>query len=379
MRHTQQSIQNLMKQKEENSKLIDSRNQLLNEQYRLESELSKIYNAKSYKLWQKINRIKSILINHTRQKILPYKQILLPVKYIYHQFYFKYLEIEFFTRLKTTTYEYIVQNHTDSPKVSILIPTYGSTGHLDVLLNSINKHPDTMTYEILICNDKPDSKKTVEDWAKENKNLLKKLHVTIISGSNNLGFVASINKLAEISKGEYLHLLNDDTEVINNSWLSALIKPLKGNDIEVSGSFLIYPDKKLVQHAGMYPFRKIDKKIYNYHYFKFFNIKFPKITSSTVPMVTGASLATKRTTFFNHDMLDYHYLGAGGFDDSDFCNKIVKDNKRIFFSYESVLIHYEGLTVKTPSKKRSLIYQHNHDYYQSKWSKFLIKTYPQYV
>lgn len=346
----------------------------------LERQLLEITNSKFYIKWQKFSRIKEIFINYLKIKFSYLKKFNNPIKGLLKIIYFRYLEINFILKLKTIDYSLLIKNSVINPKVSILIPTYGSASNLTRLLKSIQKNPDNIKYEILICNDNPLLTKELSLWIKNNKKLLKNLKVTIFSGNKNLGFVGSINKLAKESKGEYIFLLNDDTEVINNNWLTNLIKPFEDSNIGATGSFLIFPNTNLVQHAGMYPFKKIDGKIWNYHFYKFFNKNYPEIKSNIVPMVTGAALLIKRQLFFKLGMLDYHYLGAGGFDDSDLCNKIVKSGKKIMFVKESIFKHYEGLTVKNTNKKvKELILEHNQNYYLRKWSKFLTKNYPNYV
>ncbi len=365
---------------DENQKLKNDLISLQKQQYDLEYRLNQIYSAKSYKLWQKYTRIKEIIINYLKIKFSYLKKIPNPIKKFLKFIYFKYLEVNLIFKITAIKYFFLVKNNVKDPKVSILIPTYGSTTNLTRILKSIQKYPDNIKYEILICNDNPFLTEKVVSWIKNNKKLIKDLNITILSGTKNIGFVGTINKLAKISKGEYLFLLNDDTEVINNNWLSSLIEPFSDTKIGATGSFLIFPNTNLVQHAGMYPYKKMDGKIYNYHYFKFFNKNYPEIKSKFVPMVTGAALLIQKKLFFDLKMLDYHYLGAGGFDDSDLCNKIINNGKKIMFVKESIIIHYEGLTINSTDKKtKGLILQHNQDYYLKKWTKLISDKYPEYV
>lgn len=365
---------NILKELAEENKCFENElYKLQQHQNNLNDQLKTIKTAKAYKFWQKLNRIKKVFSDNLRQFYDLLKILLNPLKIFSNMFYYKYLEFIFLLKLKTNKYKFLTKNGLNNCDVSILVPTFGSTKNLDVLLNSIEKNPDNLKYEILICNDNPSAIKKIDYWFKINEKFLKKHHVSIISASNNLGFVSSINKLSEISNGKYLLFLNDDIEIISKNWLSSLVKTINNPKVKITGSFLIYPNKNYVQHAGMYPFLKSDNKFYNYHFFKFFNPNFYAIKTTNVFMVTGASLLIRKDDFFKYGKLDYHYLGAGGFDDSDLCNKVIKSGYKICFVKESMLIHYEGNTIRHLNKWQNLIFKHNHNYYNKKWNIFLKK------
>ena len=361
----------------------------------LEYDLTKIFNSKTYKKWRMFNTKKEHFI---KLYLRPYKKrikmVLKPLNKLRKKLLTWRIERQCLKNFKKVALITLYDNRKESvlrqspsivsmPRVSIMIPTFGNTANLDRLLKSIIKHLPKTSFEILIANDDPRKLENIKTWIVDKKDLLQNLPIYIHSNSLNLGFVMTMNYLKQQAKGQYLYFLNDDTEMIKNGWLDQLHCVVeKDKKIAIVGSLLLFPNG-LVQHAGMYPYRRFDdRKIYNLHYFKFFNPDFsPVKISRQVPMITGASMLISKKVFEEVGGIDYHYLGAGGFDDSDLCNKVVKAGYKIYYAPLSSLIHHEGLTNAnlTDLQRKQLIFNHNHNYYMKKWATFLARKYPEYV
>jgi len=97
-------------------------------------------------------------------------------------------------------------------KVSIIIPNYNGQEHLKRLLPSIaNQNFDD--YEVLIIDDcSPD--RSVLDYI---KSFIKDYrNFNLVENNENLGFVKTCNKGIGLARGDYICLLNNDTEVKSN-------------------------------------------------------------------------------------------------------------------------------------------------------------------
>ena len=146
-----------------------------------------------------------------------------------------------------STYYKVIYDFKKEPLVTILIP---AKDHADVTAKCLKTIFEKTTYEnfeiILIDNGSTEKKSLdlFEKYKKEHKNfkVLRKDIEFNYSKLNNLA--------AKEAKGEYLVLLNNDTEVITPNWLSYLVGYAAQPHVGAVGAKLIYPDDTL-QHAGV--------------------------------------------------------------------------------------------------------------------------------
>jgi len=97
-------------------------------------------------------------------------------------------------------------------KVSIIIPHYNQKECLKVLLPSIANQTFT-DYEVIIIDDCTPDKSAVEyikSFIKDYKNM------RLVENAENMRFVKTVNKGIKQADGEYVCLLNSDTEVRKN-------------------------------------------------------------------------------------------------------------------------------------------------------------------
>ena len=97
-------------------------------------------------------------------------------------------------------------------KVSIIIPHYNGEQYLKRLLPSI-ANQTFADYEVIIIDDATPDRSVVEYIKKFIKDYEK---MRLIENEENLGFVKTCNKGIRLLKGDYICLLNQDTEVKNN-------------------------------------------------------------------------------------------------------------------------------------------------------------------
>jgi GT2 family glycosyltransferase len=167
-----------------------------------------------------------------------------------------------------------------------------------------------------------------------------------VSENNTAGFNYSrINNLGEAyASGEYILLLNNDTEVITVNWLEELLMYAQRKDVGAVGAKLYYGDKT-IQHAGVVIGLGAHRTAGHTHY------KQPRQNlgymgrlcyAQDVSAVTGACLMVKRTV----------YESAGGLDegfeislnDVDFCLKLRDMGLLNVFTPFAELYHYESAT-----------------------------------
>jgi GT2 family glycosyltransferase len=101
---------------------------------------------------------------------------------------------------------------TVTPKVSIIIPHYNQKECLKVLLPSV-ANQTLRDYEVIIVDDCSPDKSVIEfirDFIKDRPNM------RLVENTENMRFIKTVNKGIKLAAGEYICLLNQDTEVRSN-------------------------------------------------------------------------------------------------------------------------------------------------------------------
>ena len=149
---------------------------------------------------------------------------------------------------KVSTYYRVVYDIKKEPLVSIIIPT---RDYLDITKNCVDSIYEKTTYknfEIIIANNDSKEKATLDffkEYSKKHKNF------KVVDCIMEFNY-SKINNIAiEKSKGEYIVLLNNDTEIITPEWLTLMVGYAMQKHIGCVGAKLLYPDDLTVQHAGV--------------------------------------------------------------------------------------------------------------------------------
>lgn len=129
------------------------------------------------------------------------------------------------------------------PLASIIIPNWNGKHHLDVCLGSLQKQSLQDFEVILVDNGSADgSQAYVRDHFPE---------VMLIENGANLGFTGACIKGYEASSGEFIVLLNNDTEV-TPSWLENLLAGFERHaDVgSAIGKILLFDERDKLHTAG---------------------------------------------------------------------------------------------------------------------------------
>ncbi len=92
------------------------------------------------------------------------------------------------------------------PRVSVIIPTYGQIDVTLACLRSIAEHPPTSPIEVIVVDDAYPGPEDVTP-------LYGAKGILLLHNATNLGYLRSCNLAANNARGEYLFLLNSDTEL----------------------------------------------------------------------------------------------------------------------------------------------------------------------
>jgi GT2 family glycosyltransferase len=135
--------------------------------------------------------------------------------------------------------------HDKSQTATIIIPTKDNYALLRDCINSIVRNTRNVNYEILIVDNGSEDPQTLA--------LLSELASSGIEISKHPGafnFSEMCNRAASTSEADFLCFLNDDTEVVSDSWLESMIAHASEPTVGVVGAVLTYPNGT-IQHMGI--------------------------------------------------------------------------------------------------------------------------------
>jgi GT2 family glycosyltransferase/2-polyprenyl-3-methyl-5-hydroxy-6-metoxy-1,4-benzoquinol methylase len=233
---------------------------------------------------------------------------------------------------------YPVQNN---PKVSIIIPTKDSVEILQRCVQSILDKTVYKNYDIVIVDNQSVEKKTFDYFETLRNNPKFKL----LQYNKSFNFSAINNYAVTRIDSPYILFLNNDTEVIADEWLTAMLEYAQQENVGAVGAKLLYPDNT-IQHAGII-IGIIGDPAIGGHSHRHIPDGYPGYFGraslvQNVSAVTAACMLTKKDVFnqvggFNEDL-------AIAFNDVDLCLKIREKGFLIVYTPYAKLYHHESLS-----------------------------------
>ena len=224
------------------------------------------------------------------------------------------------------------------PLVSIIIPNKDNAEVLRTCLSSILDKSTYNNFEIIIVENNSTEASTFDYYENAQK---RDPRIKIATWKHEFNFSKLMNFGAQHARGEFLLLLNNDTEVISPSWIESMLGICQEPSVGAVGAKLYYRDET-IQHAGVYVQgtgaghlnSSLDRNEKGYYH----------TASSTreVSAVTAACVLTKREAFDEAGGFSEEFAVA--FNDVDFCLKLRANGYSIVFAPEAELYHYESLS-----------------------------------
>ena len=260
------------------------------------------------------------------------------------------------------------------PLVSILLPSHEYKDVLETCLDSIYSKTTWKKFEILVIENNSTSPELF-DYYKEIEARWDNLKV--ITWDSYFNYSAINNFGARYAKGDYLLLLNNDTEVITPDWIQEMLMFAQRKDVGAVGAKLYYPDDT-IQHAGI----GLGLLTLAGHYHRGFDRNHPGymgrlIYAQDLTAVTAACVMVRRDVWDSIGGLDETFEVA--FNDVDLCMRIRKAGYLVVFTPFAELYHYESKTrgaEDTPEKRRR--FQGEIDRFHARWERELAAGDPYY-
>lgn len=264
---------------------------------------------------------------------------------------------------------------TSRPLVSIIIPNKDHVDDLSRCVESIINLSTYDNYEIVIVENNSETAE-IRTYYEE---ISRHPRVQVVEYKGDFNYSKINNFGVQYAKGEYLLLLNNDTEVITPDWMEELLMYAMRKDVGVVGAKLYYPDKT-IQHAGIVIGLGAHRTAGHTHY------RIPEANvgymgrlcyAQDVTAVTGACMMVSKALYEELGGLDESFTVA--LNDVDFCLRVREKGFLNIFTPFAELYHYESKSRGSDKKdERALRYQQESDRFRVKWADALAKGDPYY-
>ena len=243
----------------------------------------------------------------------------------------------------------------ESPLVSIIIPAHNKIKTTYYCLCSILSAYNEAKYEVIVVDDGS------EDQTKELEKIIG--GIKVIHNKLPLRFIGACNLGVSKSSGEFIVLLNNDTEV-TCGWLDELVEGFTNfKNVGAVGSRLLYPDGTL-QDAGGIVYGNGEPANYG-NKLNPWNPKFRY--ARQVDYLSGAALMTKKTIWNELKGLS-EYLYPMYYEDTDFSFKVREAGYKTYYIPSSIVYHIEGVTSGTDTSKGFKRFQEvNSSKFKKRW------------
>ena len=259
-------------------------------------------------------------------------------------------------------------------RVSILIPTCDHIRDLETCVESIYARTTYPDFEILLIENNSKEEQTFRSYERMRKEHPDTLKVLTWQGKG-FNYSALNNFGARYATGEYLLLLNNDTEVITPGWLEEMVMYAQQKRVGCVGAKLLYPDDT-IQHAGVgFGIGGVAGHLHKY---------FPATSDGYMGRLnyvqdvygdTAACLLIRKEIYDEVHGLDESYAVA--FNDVDFCVRVREAGYTNVFTPFAQLYHYEsksrGMEDNPEKQKR---FQGEVLRFQARWGDLLTKGDP---
>lgn len=263
-----------------------------------------------------------------------------------------------------------------APLVSIVIPTKDHVETLDACVMSIAQKATYANYEIVLVENNSEVPETFAYYETLPERVTAasggKGSARVVYWPGEFNYSQIINFGVEHAKGDYLLLLNNDTEVISPDFIEEMMGYLQRPDAGVVGAKLYFADH-LVQHAGIL----VGVRGALAHANQDFSAKREGYLARAVrpgnfSAVTGACQMVRREVFEQVEGYDEEF--AVGFNDADFCLRAWEAGYRTIFTPYAELYHYEFTSRgrEEASEEKLRRWKREQSLFMQRWPEFFL-------
>ncbi|HSV68813.1 MAG TPA: glycosyltransferase [Methylibium sp.] len=243
----------------------------------------------------------------------------------------------------------------DAPTVSVVIPVHNKFAVTYHCLASLLLAPNRASFEVVL----------VDDGSSDDSTRIPELieGVACVRHDTAQGFIRACNAGGALARGEYIVMLNNDTEV-TAGWLDELLWPFAHFDaVGMSGAKLLYPDGAL-QEAGGIVWNSGDP----WNYGRRANPNDPRYNyTRQVDYVSGACIMLPTALWRELGGFDEAFVPAY-FEDTDLAFRVRDRGLKTVYAPLAQVVHYEGVSSGTSTSSGTKRFQEiNRPKFKKRW------------
>lgn len=254
----------------------------------------------------------------------------------------------------------------NKPNLSIIIVSWNVKDLLQKCLSSIEARQADLVLEIIVVDNasQDGTVAMVKDSFPQ---------VRLIANNKNFGFAAANNQAIKQARGEFILLLNPDTEIIDES-LSKALDYIKHNlACGICGVKLLNPDRSLQLSVRRFPswwpiflmllkLPKIFKNLKAVNHYLATDFDYTK--TQAVDQVMGAFMLIRGEVLDRIGLLDERFFIW--FEEVDLCWRVKQAGYQVCYFSEAQIIHYGG-----QSFSRAAVVTKQKLFFTSAWRYFI--------
>ncbi len=221
-------------------------------------------------------------------------------------------------------------------KVSIVIPTRNRVGLLRRCLETIAPALVRTPAEIIVVDNDSSDPETLDYLAAIDGKIARVLRVPGVFNFSRLN-----NAAAAVASGDYLCLLNNDIEALDDCWLEEMLSRIAEPDVGAVGATLLWPTG-IIQHAGVVLGPNLgavhafnDRMQDDCGYADMLSV------ARECSAVTAACLLTRKADYLTVGGMDELFFPVN-FNDVDYCLKLRALGRRVVVTPHARLLHLES-------------------------------------
>ncbi|SDX63495.1 glycosyltransferase [Marinobacter mobilis] len=247
----------------------------------------------------------------------------------------------------------------DSVQVSIVIPVYNQYRTTLSCLKSVLAHTEGVAYEVIVADDcSTDITGSIESRIS---------NITVARGEQNFGFLKNCNHAVTYARGDYVVLLNNDTNV-QKGWLTALLEVIQGHtDVGMVGPKLLFEDGVLQEAGGI-----VWQDGSGWNYGRGQSPELPEFNYvRETDYISGACILFAKAVWDELGGFDERFCPAY-YEDTDLAFLMRDRGLKVVYQPASEVVHFEGVSngtdVGSGIKKHQAI---NQQVFRDKWREVL--------